>query len=46
VPAAETARILGVRLLTLNAGTESEIESAFATVVERQAPSWPASSAL
>ena len=29
------ARILGVRLLSLNAGTESEIEAAFATVVER-----------
>jgi putative tryptophan/tyrosine transport system substrate-binding protein len=29
------ARILGVRLLSLNARTESEIEAAFATVVER-----------
>jgi putative ABC transport system substrate-binding protein len=30
------ARILGVRLLTLLARTESEIETAFATIVEQQ----------
>src|SRR5262249_9442278 len=29
------ARILGVRLLSLNAGTENESEAAFATIVER-----------